>query len=171
MDANISKEQRIAGEFLGSLDHVPIKGAWVFEITRADGTVEVSTADNVVTAAGMNAIAQLAINEITSHFLYIGIGTVTVPASLGSTVTQFGESSRKLAVSMVTSQSLIIGVATWAGAADGITSVVFGTGVLLNAPNSGTGIAANMVNSLSATLADSDHLRAFVHLRVGSHNL
>lgn len=179
MDHNISKEQDILDRFNkavgGGLNSgVAVRGRWCFTVTRADGTIEVSTSDNIVTKDGLDIIAANMIGPGTganSAFRYIVIGTQTSAASLDSVQVGIGEVGRKLGSTIASSNEVAILVATWAGAADSITSVVFGTGGMANHADSGSGLLGNHVSSLNATLADSDFLKVQMEVQIGSHNL
>lgn len=154
-----------------SKDTVPAVGIWDFEVTRADGTVERKRLRNIVTANGLNALALRGIGDTSSPYGFIAIGTHTNAASLGSVLADIGEVERKAASTSTTSKSTMIMVATWAGAADGLTGVALATGAICNHVNSGSGEALNIVNSVATTLADSDFLKVQVEVQIGSHNL
>lgn len=162
-------------QIAGSL--VPIEGEWKATVVRADGTVEDHPwRRNVVTRAGLNRIAnRLVVAAATTPLNYIGIGSYTTggnPASLDST--NFGELSRKITTvgsSNAQSREWVFLSATWAGAADAITSKTIDAGALLDHANSGSGLVANIVQGLAVTLADSDFLNLTCRIRVGSHNL
>ena len=72
---------------LGSM--IPVEGYWDVKVVRADGTIEERTLKNIVTAAGLNRLANRAIGETNTPLYVLGVGTVTAAASLGST--NFGE--------------------------------------------------------------------------------
>lgn len=149
---------------------VPV-GTWRRTIIRADGSTEEEVLLNVVTAAGMNALASRGISDTTSPFGFLAVGTVTAQASLGSTVTQFGEVSRKAGATIASSNETLILVATWAGNTDGLTGVALGTGAIVNHSDSGQGTALSLVNSVDATLQASDFLKLQAEVQVGSHNI
>lgn len=148
-----------------------IRGKWTFTITRANGDVEERVIDNIVTKDGLNAIASRVATNTTSAFAYIIIGTATAAGSLGSVQGGIGEVSRKIGSTLTSSNEVAILVATWAGAADSLTSVALGTAGITNHANSGSGTFGNHVNSVSATLAASDFLKVQVEIQVGSHAL
>jgi hypothetical protein len=62
-------------------------------------------------------------------------------------------------------------VATYGGAADGITSKTIDSGALLDHVTSGSGIVGAIGQGLSVTLADSDFLHLTYRVQAGSHNL
>lgn len=155
---------------------VPVMGEWEVKVTRADGSVETKVCKNIVTRAGLNRIANRAVQAAgTTPFYVIGIGSYTTggnPASLDST--NFGELSRKLSnVSGASAQSRewLFLTQTWGGAADGVTSKTIDSAAFLDHPNSGSGIVGNIVQGLAVTLADSDFLALTGRIRVGSHAL
>lgn len=148
---------------------IPFKGVWKKTITRADGSVEVAFIDNIVTANGLNLIASRAVSNTNSQINHIAVGTVTAAASLGST--NFGEVDRKVPTTITSSTEVFYAVATWQGFADSVTSVVLESAALTNHVNSGQGTVVNIVNGLSATLADSDYLHLEVQVQCGSHAL
>lgn len=163
MTINTSKDQEIYNGYM------QLRGRAVVTITRHDGRVEEHISDNIGIAAGIDKFAGRAVANTNSPFTFICIGTVTAQASLGST--NLGEVDRKAASTATSSKETIILIGTWAGNADGITSVAFGTGGIVNHANSGQGEFLNMVNSLDTTLADSDFLKVQIEVQVGSHNL
>jgi hypothetical protein len=150
---------------------IPVKGVWKRTITRADGSEEVVYLDNIVVAAGLNAIASRIGLDTTSRFGFMAVGTVTAASSLGSTVTTFGEIKRKVSSTITSSAEVHIQVCTYAGAADSLTGIALGSAAIVNHVNSGQGVALNIVNSVAATLAASDFLRLEMTVQVGSHNL
>lgn len=168
MDQNIS-DRDIFDRFREGHDYSPITGNWKCTITRADGSEEVTWLKNIVVAEGLNALASRVHLDTTSRFGFMAIGTVTAAASLGSGVLDFGEIDRKALSTLTSSAEVAIGVSTWAGAADGITGVALGTASIVNHVNSGQGVSLNQVNSIAATLADSDFLRLEMTVQIGSH--
>lgn len=151
-------------------DHIPVIGEWDVTVTRADGSVERKTLKNVVTAAGLNRIANRAVNATgTTPFYVLGVGTVTAAGSLGST--NFGEVSRKAAATAIQSSEWVALTMTWAGNADSLTGIALDSAAILCHASSGQGAVGNMVNSLQTTLAASDFLNLTCRIRVGSHNL
>jgi hypothetical protein len=163
MTTNISKDKEIYSGYM------QLRGRAIVTVTRHNGEIEEHISDNVGIAAGIDKLAGRAVSNTNSPFAFICIGTVTAQASLGSS--NLGEVDRKLASTATSSKETIILIGTWAGNADSITSVAFGTGGIVNHANSGQGQFLNMVNSLSTTLADSDFLKVQVEVQVGSHNL
>lgn len=167
MTTNISDEKIYNGFMQGA--GLTLTGRAIVTVTRANGKVEEHVSNNIGVAAGIDKFAGRAIANTNSPFTFIAIGTVTAAASLGST--NLGEVDRKSGATVTSSKETIILISTWAGDADSITSVVFGTGGICNHANSGQGEFLNMVNSLDTTLADSDFLKVQVEVQVGSHNL
>lgn len=148
------------------------EGVWTARKFGADGKlIEEKVLKNILPAAGLNAVAARIVTNATSAFAYMAVGTVTAAASLGSTVTGFGEVSRKTPVTITSSREFVFAVMTWAGAADSITSVALGSAALVNHASSGQGTALNIVNGLGTTLADSEYLNLEVRVRCGSHNV
>lgn len=172
MNRNISKARRFFNNFIAGInrqDHIELTGFWEAKIIRADGTIEEKTLKNIVTGEGLDEIAKLAMANAGSAAFYLGVGTVTAAASLDSTVTGFGEVSRKIPVTKTSSGDTMTMTMTWGGAADSVTSVVLESAAMLNHANSGLGEAYNIVVGVSATLADSDFLNLTAQIRVGSH--
>lgn len=155
----------------GKNEGAAVEGVWNFEVTRANGSIEKHTVENTLSSAGLNKLAQLGISNTNSAFLYLAIGTQTAASSLGSVQGGMGEVERKIASTIVSSVEFMILVATWAGAADGITSLDLRTASAVNHADSGSGEHLNFVNSLATILADSDFLKVEMAVRVGSHNL
>ena len=158
----------------GGMDSLSVKGRWKFEITRADGTIEINEQYNIVTKDGLNAIAELMIGDATgtnSAFKYIAIGTATAAGSLGSVQGGLGEVGRKIGATITSSNEVAILVATWAGDTDGLTGVALGSAGIINHASSGSGVFGNHVNSVDATLNASDFLKVQMEIQIGSHNL
>lgn len=119
-----------------------VKGYWDAVVTRADGTVERATHENIVTRAGLNRLANRAVvAAATTPLNFVGIGSYTTggnPASLDST--NFGEMSRKVTTagsSSAQSREWVFLSATWAGFADGLTGKLIDAAALLDHVNSG----------------------------------
>lgn len=165
---NVNGEMQPVSAFL------PTIGRWRFTITRADGTIEEHVNNNIVTKDGLNAIANRAVNATigtNSAFQYIIIGTATAQGSLGSVQGGIGEVSRKIGSTIASSSEVSILVATWAGAADGLTGIALGTAGITNHASSGQGVFGSHVNSVAATLNASDFLRVQMEIQIGSHAL
>ena len=173
MTPSIIDEARILAQFQDALrDNAPLNVKWRKRITRADGTIdETIIPKNIVTKDGLNALAARAIGVATSAIAYLAIGTVTAAHSLGSVVTGFGEISRKVPSILASSGEVVVVAMTWAGNADGLTGVALGSAACVNHASSGQGIAYNLTNSVSATLAASDFLLLQAEIQIGSHNL
>ena len=172
-------EEKLLGDFKQAVngnmgDGVAVRGKWKFTITRADGSIEENEQENIVTKDGLNAIAELMLGDITganSGFKYIAIGTATLQGSLGSVQAGLGEVSRKIGSIIASSNEVAILVATWAGDTDGLSGVALATAGIVNHVDSGLGIFGNHVNSVDATLNDSDFLKVQMEIQIGSHNL
>jgi len=173
-------EKQILSKFLDNVNGgmrescLRVKGTWRFTITRADGSIEENVQDNIVTKDGLNAIAELMLGDATaanSGMRYIVIGTVTAQGSLGSVQGGIGEVSRKIGSTITSSNEVAILVATWAGAADGLSTIPLGTAGITNHADSGQGVFGSHVNSVAATLNDSDFLRIQMEIQIGSHAL
>lgn len=176
MTQNTSKEQAVLDAFESALaNSLQVHAKWRRTIHRADGTVDdLVIPKNIVTKDGLNAIAACALNQgtgVSSPAFYLAIGTVTAAHSLGSTVTMFGEISRKTPSVRTTSKMTMIMAMTWQGAADSITGVALGSGAMVNHASSGLGTAFNLTNSINATLQTSDYLYLECDISIGSHNL
>lgn len=175
MTRNTTEDERILAEFNAALDRSSVQphAVWRNRITRADGSVEESfIPHNVVTKEGLKALASLGfgVSGANSPAAYLAIGTVTVPHSLGSSVTGFGEVSRKVPSIKASSYEVMIMAMTWAGALDNIAGVPFGSAAMVNHANSGLGIAFNLTNSVNATLQNSDFLLLQCELQIGSYD-
>lgn len=159
------------------VDSIVPFGQWDVRVTRHDGRVEEHTINNIVTRAGLNRLANRAVQATgTTPFYIIGIGTATATHSLDSGQAQAGEVSRKtstLSGANAQSREWIAMAATWAGSADSITSVALDSVFISDYPNSSssTGILLNLANGLGVTLGNSDFLSLTARVRVGSHNL
>lgn len=168
MSHDTTKDRAIYEAFANS-GAFKVTGKAIVTVTRHDGRVEVHESQNVGVAAGIDKLAGRAVANTNSPFTFIAIGTVTAQASLGSS--NLGEVDRKAAATATSSKETVILISTWAGDADSITSVAFGTGGIVNHANSGSGEFLNMVNSLDTVLADSDFLKVQVEVQISSHNL
>lgn len=156
-------------------DMIPVVGFADIRVTRADGTVEERTIKNTVTVVGLNRIAGCAVNSAAGVFNSVVIGSATAAPALTDSQSSIGEVGRKTSVVLnasAQSREWIFLVATWAGAADGITSVALGSGAISIGANSlATSVFANRVNGLSVTLGNSDFLHLTMRIRVGSHDV
>ena len=124
---------------------VPVRGRMRRTITRYDGRVEEAVVDNIVVAAGLNHLATLGLDNTASAFAYLAIGTQTAQHSLGSVQGGIGEVARKIGATIATSKMTMIFVATWAGAADSLTSLDLRTGAIFNHASSGSGVMSPVV--------------------------
>jgi hypothetical protein len=163
MRKNISDRQ-IAEEFLSS---VPVQGTFVRTITRANGEVDRKVLPNVVTADGLNNLANRAIADTGSKYNWLAIGTANYTPHINSQ--EILETGRKVASTIGSSKELIVVIATWGGAADSQTSNQLEMAGIANHPTSGSGHYLNVADGLATVLADSDFLQLEVQVRVGSH--
>jgi hypothetical protein len=150
---------------------VPVEGYWDVKVVRHDGAVEEKTLKNIVTANGLNLIADRLMNDTGSKAAWLAVGSWLTSPTLSTSA--FGEvvGGRKVGAISNSSREWAYNQATWGGAADGITSVDLQQAALCNHQTSGTGTVVNIVEGLSTVLADSDFLNLTVRIRVGSHNL
>lgn len=171
-----SRADKVAGTIA---DNTMLTGYWDIEhhVARPEGGWDVrrETRKNVVTAAGMNRLADLGIAaNVVSAFAYIVIGTQTSAPADTDTQANMGEvtNGRKIAAVKVQSREWMALTATWAGATDALTSIALDSAGISDYQNSSasTGILGNRVNGLGVTLAASDYLNLTVRIRVGSHN-
>jgi len=168
-DKILGRKEVTAIEIAGS--HVPIEGHWVREIHRADGTVERKELNNVVTALGLNLLADRLVLDTGSKVGWIAIGSWASARTVADSA--FGEvvGGRKAGAIVQQSREWAYVQATWGGAADGVTSDDLQMAALCNHQTSGSGVVVNIVSGLSTVLADSDFLNLTGRIRVGSHNL
>ena len=150
---------------------VPVEGYWDVEVVRADGSIEKKTLKNIVTANGLNLIADRLINDTDSKAVWIAVGSWLTSPTLSTSA--FGEvvGGRKTGAISTSSREWAYNQATWGGAADGVTSDDLQQAAICNHQTSGSGIVVNIVEGLSTVLADSDFLNLTCRIRVGSHNL
>ena len=173
MSNNTSKEAELLQGFKNAIDNnnVSVRGKWKFTITRADGSIEEHENSNIVTKDGLDLLASLAVTATASPAAYIIVGTATAAGSLGSVQGGIGEVDRKIGSTIASSNEVAILVATWAGNADSISGVALATAGVTNHADSGSGVFINHVNSVDATLQDSDFLKVQMEIQIGSHNL
>lgn len=165
--------------FNGTLppDSIPIHGEWQVKVIRHDGSVECQTLKNVVTAGGLNRIANRAVQATgTSLFNWICIGSNNTAAALTDVQSNFGEMVRKAFIAggaSAQSREYIFGTCTVGGAADGVTSLTMNCAGLFDFPNSHAtnGLAGNRVTGLAVTLGNSDFMNLTCRIRVGSHDV
>lgn len=162
----------------GTIDlksHVPVQGYWDVKVVRADGSIEARTLRNTVTVTGLNRIASAAVNSAAGVFNAIAIGSATASPALTDSQSSLGEVGRKSFVALgasAQSREWLFGVATWGGAADGITSVALGSAsITIGTSSLATSLIANRVNGLGVTLGSSDFLNLTVRVRIGSHDV
>lgn len=156
-------------------ERIPVVGEFHAKVYRADGTVEERRIRNIVTAAGLNRLANRGVNATgTSPAWIIGVGTITAAASLDST--NFGEvaGGRKTSTILGTnaqSREWVFLNATWAGNTDALTGIALDSVALLCNASSGIGAVFNIANGLGVTLQASDFLNLTGRIRIGSHDL
>lgn len=154
---------------------IPMQGFVDVKVVRSDGRIETKTLRNTVTVVGLNRIASSTVNSAAGVLNSIVIGSATASPALTDSQSTIGEVGRKtFAATGASAQSRewIFGVATWGGAADGITSVALGSaGISIGASSLATSVLANRVNGLGVTLGNSDFLNLTVRIRVGSHDV
>lgn len=168
-DRILGRRSRGATEIGGS--YIPIEGYWDVKVVRYDGTVEEKTLKNIVTANGLNLLADRLVADTASKVNWIAVGSWLTSPTLSTS--EFGEvvGGRKAAATVAQSREWAYCQATWGGAADGVTSDNLQQAALCNHPTSGSGIIVNIVEGLSTVLADSDFLNLTCRIRVGSHDL
>ena len=154
---------------------VPVVGEFDVMVVRDDGRIEKKTLRNTVTVTGLNRIAACAVNSAGGVLNSLVIGSATAAPALTDSQSSIGEVGRKTWIATganAQSREWIFGVATWGGAADGITSVALGSaGISIGASSLATSLLANRVNGLGVTLGGSDFLHLTVRVRVGSHDV
>ena len=166
MKKSISEAQ-IAHDFLQS--QMPLQGTFVRTITRANGEVDRKVLPNIVTADGLNHLANRAISDAGSKYNWLAIGTADYTPHINSQ--EILECDRKAGAIVGNSYELIVVIATWGGAADSVTSNQLEMAAIGNHQTSGSGHYLNVANGLSTVLADSDFLHLEVQVQVGSHNI
>lgn len=160
-------EQKIVDDFLES--QIGLKGTFIRTITRADGEIDRKAIPNIVTADGLNNLANRAIADTGSKYGWLAIGTANYTPHINSQ--EILECDRKAAAIIGNSFELIVCIATWGGAADSVTSNQLEMAAIANHQTSGSGHYLNVANGLSTVLADSDFLHLEVQVQVGSHNI
>jgi hypothetical protein len=162
METNISESQ-IVQNFLR------LQGTFIRTITRENGDVDRKVIPNIVTAPGLNHLANRAIADTGSKYNWLAVGTGNYTPHINSQY--IGECSRKAGAIVGNSYELIVVVATWGGSADSVTSNQLEMAGIHNHQTSGSGHALNVANGLSTVLANSDFLHLEVQVQVGSHNI
>lgn len=167
MGRNISKSEKdIVEDFLSGIH---ARGTFIRTVTRANGEVDRKAVPNIVTADGLNHLANRAIADTGSKYGWIAVGTADYTPHINSQ--EILECSRKAAAVIGNSYELIVAIATWGGAADSVTSNDLEMAAIGNHQTSGSGHYLNVANGLSTVLADSDFLHLEVQVQVGSHNI
>ena len=148
---------------------VALVGTFIRTVTRANGAIERKAIPNIVTATGLNNVADRAVNDAGSKYNWLAIGTANYTPHINSQ--EILECDRKQAALISASAELIVCIATWGGAADSVTSNQLEMAAIANHETSGSGHYLNVANGLSTVLADSDFLHLEVQVQVGSHNI
>ncbi len=158
-------ERQIAKDFLES--GLRLEGSFVRTITRANGDIERKVLPNIVTATGLNNLADRGVADTGSKYGWLAIGTANYTPHINSQ--EILECDRKPAALISASKELIVCIATWGGDAEMVTSNQLEMAGIANHQTSGSGHYLNVANGLSTVLADSDFLHLEVQVRVGSH--
>ena len=162
MGKNISESQ-MAQNFLRP------QGTFIRTITRANGDIDRKVIPNIVTAPGLDHLANRAVSDAGSKYNWLAIGTADYTPHINSQ--EILECDRKQAALISNSSELIVVIATWGGAAESVTSNQLEMAAIGNHETSGSGHYLNVANGLSTVLADSDFLHLEVQVQVGSHNI
>lgn len=160
-------ESEIAQNFLES--KLGMRGTFVRTVTRYNGEIDRKAIPNIVTADGLNHLANRAISDAGSKYNWLAIGTANYTPHINSQ--EILECDRKVGAVVGNSYELIVVIATWGGAADSVTSNQLEMAGIANHQTSGSGHYLNVANGLSTVLADSDFLHLEVQVQVGSHNI
>jgi len=167
MSKNISSEIQIAENFLNS--GLGLRGTFIRTITRENGEIDRKALPNIVTATGLNHLADRAVSDAGSKYNWIAVGTADYTPHINSQ--EISESDRKVVALISASAELIVAIATWGGAADSQTSNSLEMAAIANHQTSGSGHYLNVANGLATVLADSDFLHLEIQVQVGSHNI
>lgn len=159
------KPSDIVSEFCET--SLPVRGRFVRTITRADGSVDRKVINNIVTADGLNLLAERAISDTASKAGWLAVGTATHTPHINSQ--EILEADRKAAAVINSSKEVFYAIATWGGNADSVTSVQLESAAICNHQTSGSGVYINHAGGLSTVLGDSDFLHLEVQVQVGSH--
>lgn len=160
------KESDIAQDFL---NNVLMRGTVIRTITRHNGEYDRKACPNIVTALGLDHLANRAMEDTGSRYNWLAIGTANYTPHINSQ--EILECNRKAGALATNSRELIIVQATWGGAADSVTSNQIEMAAIGNHETSGSGHYLNVVDGVATVLADSDFLNLEVQVRVGSHNI
>ena len=166
MARNTNKtESEIVSDFMES--KLGINGTFIATVTRDNGEVERKAVPNIVTADGLNHLADRAVADTGSKYNWIAIGTANYTPHINSQ--EISECSRKQAALISASYELIVAIATWGGSTESVTSNQLEMAAIANHQTSGSGHYLNVANGLSTVLADSDFLHLEIQVQVGSH--
>lgn len=158
-------EQRILG---GLIDQQAQKVS--LHVMRADGKEEnYGPYHNLFLNSGMDWLAAYQSSSPGSAMLYMLVGTISTAATLTNVVGSMGEVARKLSATRTASNNILTEVATFGGAANGITSVSLReVGVTNHAGSGPNGDLRSRTVFAAVILADSDMLRIQYETTVGS---
>ena len=146
---------------------LPVWAKWKIKIIRVDGSIEYEERENIVTDVAMDFLAAYLSSSPGSSMAHMAVGSGTTAGSLGSTNIA-GEVARNEIATRESSHNVWICAATFAGAADSVTSVALGEAGVFNHSGSGEGTMFQMVNGTLATLGDSDYLHLTIETTIGS---
>ena len=167
MEQNTTKERGIVEDFLQN--SLGLRGTFIRTVTRHDGELDRKAIPNIVTADGLNNLANRGISDAGSKYNWLAIGTANYTPHINSQ--EILECDRKVAALISSSAELIVAIATWGGAADAVTSNQLEMAGIANHQTSGSGHYLNVAAGLSTVLADSDFLHLEIQVQVGSHNI
>lgn len=156
-------------------DHeaLPLKEVIEVKLIRADGTEEIAESVDLIVNTGRIYIAKRISggDTVASAMAYMAVGTATTAPALTDT-TLPGEVKRKgLAVASATNNNVWTAVATFGGAADGVTGVAIAEAGVFNHQDSGQGTMMQRVTFSAVTLQDSDLLKITLQTNVGSNTI
>lgn len=166
MEQNTIKASDIVREFKSGLH---LEGTFVRTIIRHNGEFDRKAMPNIVTADGLNNLANRGISDAGSKYNWLAVGTANYTPHINSQ--EILEADRKVAALISSSKELIVAIATWGGAADSVTSAQLEMAAIANHQTSGSGHYLNVADGVATVLADSDFLHLEIQVRVGSHNI
>lgn len=152
---------------------LPLKETIEVRLIRADGAEESVESTDLIVNSGRIYIAKRITggDTVASAMNYMAVGTATTAPALTDT-TLPGEVNRKaLAVASATSNNVWTAVATFGGAADGLTGVAIAEAGIFNHASSGQGTMMQRVTFSSVTLQASDLLKITLQTNVGSNTI
>lgn len=160
MNKNISETELVR-------DFLQLQGTFIRTIVRENGDIDKQALPNIVTADGLNNLANRAVTDAGSKYGWLAIGTANYTPHINSQ--EILECDRKAAAIIGNSFELIVCIATWGGFAESVTSNEIEMAGIGNHQTSGSGHFLNVVDGISTVLADSDFLHLEVQVQVGSH--